>query len=227
MTFKNKNPRGLLRGFFYLTHRVVCESIALNKFKKNTMEKISKEMEDFIDCIRYAIRHPIASIIPTYLATREQINIVTKEIFENAETDVYVFSSGLDDFIFSKEMEDSIYLFSKRRCNLKILFKQKVEEASLPKKFQDMIFFGQLRIFCGVENFLFKFGTNGKLYVGYPILCGFMFSNRLLLEDGKYIGVYDFRFQEKEREMFIDFYKAIKASKTMLDFEKSKNPSHL
>lgn len=189
------------------------------------MEKISQKTQDFIDGIRYEIRYP--SIFPSKALTSKEMNIVTKAIFENANSDVYVFATGLDDYIFSEEMEDTIYNFSKGQKKLKILFKQDIEKSSLPKTFQDMIFWRQLKFFCGAENFLYKRKIDNKIFTGYPILCGFMCIERVIAEDGEEYGVYNFRFQEKEREMFIDFYKIIKTSKTMLDFEKSKNPSHV
>jgi hypothetical protein len=185
------------------------------------MEKISKETKDFIEMVRHQIRYPSELLVGKF--SMEKINIVTKLVFENIKDDVYVFATGLDDYIFSKEMEDTMYDFSRGRYKLKILFTQEIEESSLPKNFQNMIFFRKLRIFCGVENF--KFGSIETAFtlkhVGYPILSGFMCVDRFFPKNEEPFGTYRFRFQMKERKLFIDFYNS------MVNASKSKNPSLL
>ena len=185
--------------------------------------KISMETKDFIDRVRYQIRYPSDLLVGNL--SMEKINIVTKLVFENIKSDVYVFATGIDDYIFSEEMEDTMYNFSKGRYLLKILFAQEIEESSLPKHFQNMIFFRKLRIFCGVENFKFEsIGTNfTPKYVGYPILSGFTCVDRFFPKDEESFGTYMFKFQMKERKLFMNFSTAINNASIL----KSKNLSHV
>ena len=181
------------------------------------------ETKDFIDRVRYQIRYPSDLLVGNL--SMEKINIVTKLVFENIKSDVYVFATGIDDYIFSEEMEDTMYNFSKGRYLLKILFAQEIEESSLPKNFQNMIFFRKLRIFCSVENF--QYGSSETnftpKYVGYPILSGFMCVDRFFPKDEESFGKYMFKFQMKERKLFANFSTAINNASIL----KSKNLSRV
>ncbi len=85
-----------------------------------------------------------------------------------------------------------------------------------------MIFDKKLRIFCGVENFEYGSLSTGQIrYKGYPVLSGFMCANRFIAKDNKeHFGTYNFRYQEKERDLFILFYSS------MVNASKSKNLSN-